>query len=74
MDYTIDLGNRHKTFHINLLKRYIRRVENTENCHQANAMITESEITQSEQIFELVCTAVVEESDCEVEQEIDNGI
>ena len=70
MDYTIDLGTRLKTFHINLLKKYIRRDEIVDKC-QANATV---DVTQPEQIMQIVCTAVVEESDCDMdEQDHDNG-
>lgn len=58
MDYTIDLGNRQKTFHINLLKRYIRRKEVLDT-DQVNA-VTDS-LTQ--EITEVVCTSVVEDSE-----------
>ena len=60
MDYTVDLGNRLKTFHINLLKKYIRRSDETVELSEANIIV---ETIQPQQPLEIVCTAVVEESD-----------
>ena len=63
MDYTIDFGHRQKTFHINMLKKYIRRDE-TENRPTAQANVANELTAASLQIYvpeilELACTSII---------------
>ena len=53
MDYTIDLGSRQKTFHINMLKKYNRRVDHSES-EVAGSL-------ESSDVLHKSCTSVIED-------------
>ena len=62
MDYTIDFGNRQKTFHINMLKKYIRR-KNDANiiATDADRNTTAAMHIHTPEILQIACTSVIED-------------
>ena len=64
MDYTIDFGHRQKTFHINMLKKYIRRKDEIINMPTAQANVANELTAASLQIYvpeilQLACTSII---------------
>ena len=57
MDYTIDLGKVQKTFHINMLKKYTRRVDDSEDVN-ADANVC---VVNTSDVLDACCTSVIED-------------
>ena len=63
MDYTIDFGNRQKTFHINMLKKYVRRSDyfQDEKDMHVDGKITAGLKIHTPEMFQITCTSVIED-------------